>query len=149
MTDNSPKAVYMRMIDAYNDGTPDSYGSDRFLDFFSEDAVIEFPAMAGSPPQRGGKEVFRGALAGANGAFRNRHSVLQEVAVDGDRVIGRLHYTAGAAIDTPDWKAGTTIHNDYVDFCTVRDAAITEYTAVIGPMLPETTQELRMETAHD
>lgn len=137
MTDNSPRAVYLRMLDAYNDGTPETYGSEKFLDHFSDDAVIEFPAMVGAPPQRGGKELFRNGLVGANAAFRNRHSVLRELVTDRDRVIARLHYTATAAIDTPDWKAGSTIHNDYVDFCTVRDGAITEYTAVFGPMLPE------------
>lgn len=137
MSDTSPKAVYLRMLDAYNDGTPESYGSDRFVDHFADYAVIEFPAMVGVPARKGGKEVWRNGLEGANAAFRNRHSVLQEIAVDGDRVIARLHYTATAAIDTPDWKAGTVVHNDYADFCTVRDGAIVEYTAVIGPMLPE------------
>lgn len=34
-------------------------------------------------------------------------------------------------------KAGTTIHNDYVDFCTVRGGKIVEYAAVVGPLLPE------------
>ena len=136
MTDNSPKAVYLRMLDAYNDGTPDSYGSDRFLDYFSEDTVIELPDMVGAPAERGGKEVFRNRLPGANEAFRNRHSVLSELVVEGDRVVARLHFTATAAIDTPDWKAGATIHNHYVDFCTIREGKIVEYTAVIGPMLP-------------
>ncbi len=49
MTDNSPRAVYLRMLDAYNDGTPDSYGSDKFLDHFADDAVIELPAMVAPP----------------------------------------------------------------------------------------------------
>ncbi len=136
MTDNSPKVVYLRMLDAYNDGTPDSYGSDKFLDHFA-DAVIEFPATVGSPPQKGGKELFRNALEGANAAWRNRHSVLHEVAVDGERVIGRLHWTATTAIETPDGPAGTQLHWDYVDFCTVRDGRIVEYTSVAGPILPE------------
>ena len=136
MTDNSPKAVYLRMLDAYNDGTPESYGSARFLDHFADDAVIEFPSMAGVPARRGGKEVFLDGLAGANAACRNRRSAPLEVVASGERVSARLHYTATAAIDTPDWKAGTVIHNDYVDFCTIRDGKIVDYTAVIGPMLP-------------
>jgi len=136
MTDNSPKAVYLRMLDAYNDGTPDSYGSDKFLELFADGAVIEFPAMVGSPAQKGGKEVFRNALEGANAAFRNRHSVLQELVVGGGRVIARNQWTSTAAMEGPDYKAGATIHNDYVDFCTVREGLIVEYTAVMGPMLP-------------
>ncbi|MBK8558679.1 hypothetical protein [Candidatus Amarobacter glycogenicus] len=59
-----------------------------------------------------------------------------EVARKGS-VIARIHFTATAAIDTPDWQAGTTIHNDYVDFATVRGGKIVDYSAVIGPMLPE------------
>ncbi|MCC6268434.1 MAG: nuclear transport factor 2 family protein [Dehalococcoidia bacterium] len=137
MTDNSPRAVYLRMLDAYNDGTPDSYGSDKFLDHFADDAVIELPAMVGVAARRGGQQVFRDALPGANEAFRNRHSVPLEVVAEGDRVIARIHFTATAAIDTPDWKAGTTIHNDYVDFATVRGGKIVDYSAVIGPLLPD------------
>jgi ketosteroid isomerase-like protein len=135
MGDNSPKAVYLRMVDAYNDGTPESYGSAKFLDHSSDDAVFELPAMVGVPPRRGDKEVFLDGLAGANAAFRNRHSVPLEVVAAGERVIARLHYTATAAIDTQDWKAGATIHNDYADFCTVRNGTIVDYTAVVGPML--------------
>lgn len=71
-------------------------------DHFADDAVIELSAMVGSPAQKGGQEVFRNGLVGASAAFRNRHSVLQEVAVDGDRIIGRIHFTATAAIDTPE-----------------------------------------------
>ncbi|MBK7126956.1 MAG: nuclear transport factor 2 family protein [Dehalococcoidia bacterium] len=137
MTDNSPRAVYLRMLDAYNDGTPDSYGSDKFLDHFADDAVIELPAMVGVAARQGGQQVFRDALPGANEAFRNRHSVPLEVVAEGDRVIARIHFTATAAIDTPDWKAGTTIHNDYVDFATVRGGKIVDYSAVIGPLLPD------------
>lgn len=135
MTDNSPKAVYLRMLDAYNDGTPESYGSAKFLDHFSDDAIFELLAMVGVPARRGGKEVFLEGLVGANAAFRNRHSVPLEVVVAGERVVARLHYTDTAAIDTPDWRAGATIHCDYVDFCTVRAGKIVDYTAVIGPSL--------------
>lgn len=39
MTDNSPKAVVLRHVELYNDGTPESYGSDRFLELLAEDAV--------------------------------------------------------------------------------------------------------------
>ena len=136
MTDNSPKAVYLRMLEAYNDGTPESYGSDKFLDHFADDAVIELPAMVGSPAQKGGQDVFRNNLVGASAACRTRPSVLQEVAVDGDRVIARIHFTATAAVDGPDWSAGAVIHNDYVDFCTVSEGKVVSYTAVIGPILP-------------
>ena len=52
MTDNTPKAVYLRMLDAYNDGTPESYGSARFLDHFSDDAIFELSAMVGVPARR-------------------------------------------------------------------------------------------------
>ncbi|MBK6561303.1 nuclear transport factor 2 family protein [Candidatus Amarobacter glycogenicus] len=135
MTDNSPRAVYLRMLDAYNDGTPDSYGSDKFLDHFADDADRVRRWWGGR--EAGGQQVFRDALPGANEAFRNRHSVPLEVVAEGDRVIARIHFTATAAIDTPDWKAGTTIHNDYVDFATVRGGKIVDYSAVIGPLLPD------------
>ena len=136
MTDNSPKAVVRRMIDLYNDGTPETYGSDRFLELFSDDAVIELPATAVGPARRGGKEVFREGLAEAAHIFRNRHTVVQEIVADGDRVVARNAWTTIAAVDTPDWKAGSTIRCDYVDFCTVRNGLVVEYTFVGGPLLP-------------
>ena len=49
MTDNSPKAVVLRFYDLYNDGTPDSYGSERFLEVWSEAAVTNMPASAQAP----------------------------------------------------------------------------------------------------
>ena len=70
------------------------------------------------------------------GRFPWREIELEEVA-RGDRLIARIHFTATADIDTPDWKAGTTIHNDYVDFATVRGGKIVDYSAVIGPLLPD------------
>lgn len=135
MTDNSPKAVYLRMLDAYNDGTPESYGSLKFLDHFADDAVIEFPAMVGQPAARGGKELFSDGIAALGDAWRNRHTVLQEVLVEGDRVVGRLHWTTTTAVETPDGPAGTVLHSDYVDFCTVRGGKIVGYTMVTGPIL--------------
>lgn len=137
MTDNSPKAVYLRMLDAYNDGTPESYGSLKFLDHFSDDVVIDFPAMVGSPARRGGKELFADGIAALEGVWTNRHSILHELHVDGDRVVARLSWTASTAVETPDGPAGTVLHNDYVDFCTVRDGSIVEYAMVAGPVLSE------------
>lgn len=66
MTDNSPKAVYLRMLDAWNDGTPETYGSTSFLDYYADDAVIEMTAMVGTPAQRGGKEVYRSGVTGGS-----------------------------------------------------------------------------------
>lgn len=137
MTDNSPKAVYLRMLEAYNDGTPHSYGSDKFLEFFSDGAVIEFPASEAGPAARGGKQLFRDGMEGVGALFRNRHSEVQEVVAEGNRVVARLHWTVTAAVDGPGWRAGSAVHSDYVDFCTVEDGLIVEYLGVFGPMLPE------------
>lgn len=137
MTDTSPEAVYLRMLDAWNDGTPETYGSTRFLDYYADDAVIEMTAMVGTPPQRGGKEVYRDGVTGGSAVFRNRHSDLLELLVVGERVAARLHWTATAAIDTPDFSAGATLHMDYTEFCTIRGGLITGTTAVMGPMVPE------------
>jgi len=123
------------MIDLYNDGTPDSYSSDRFLEMFADDAVIEFPAMDGVPARRGGKEVFREALAAVGPVWRNRHTTVQEIVAEGDRVISRNSLTMSVAVDMPGFPAGSNLRNDYVDFCTVRDGLIVEYTAGIGPIL--------------
>lgn len=40
-----------------------------------------------------------------------------------------------------DLTGGAVIHNDYVDFCTVRGGKIVAYSAVIGPILPGADDE--------
>ncbi|MBK7126955.1 MAG: hypothetical protein IPH65_13710 [Dehalococcoidia bacterium] len=54
MTDNSPKAVVLRFYDLYNDGTPDSYGSERFLDLFAMKRQSNMPRRHRRPARRGG-----------------------------------------------------------------------------------------------
>ncbi len=132
MADNSPKAVVLKMIELYNDGTPESYGSDRFLEMFADDCIIDFPASPAGPARRGGKEVFREGLAAVAPIWRNRHTTTKEVVVDGDRVVARNTLTATVAVEMEGFPAGSTLRNDYVDFCTVREGLIV---AVVGPVL--------------
>ena len=101
MTDNSPKAVVLRYYDLYNDGTPDSYGSERFLDLFADDAVIDLPEAAGLPARRGGKETLRERIDGAAAMFRNRHMAATELVAEDERVVARTTWAALArSLDT-------------------------------------------------
>ncbi|MBK6561304.1 nuclear transport factor 2 family protein [Candidatus Amarobacter glycogenicus] len=135
MTDNSPKAVVLRYYDLYNDGTPDSYGSERFLDLFADDAVIDLPEAAGLPARRGGKETLRERIAGAAAMFRNRHMAVTELVAEDERVVARTTWAASAAADSPGLPAGTRVRGEIVEFMTVRNGRIEEYSFVMGQPL--------------
>lgn len=132
----APASVYLRMLEAWNDGTPESYGSARFLDYYTDDAVIEMSAMVGAPARKGGKEVLGEGVAAGSMVFRNRHSELRELLVDGERLAARLRWTATAAIDGPDFRAGSTLQMDYAEFCTVRGDRIIASTSIMGAIAP-------------
>ncbi|MCA9830480.1 MAG: nuclear transport factor 2 family protein [Dehalococcoidia bacterium] len=132
----SLEAVVRRMIQLYSDGTPEEYGSDRFLELFADDAVIYLPPAPGFAAQRGGKEAFRAASAKGSALFRNRKTRIHEIVVQGERVVARNTWTATLVVDAIGMQAGTVVRFDYVDFCTVRDGLIVEYTNVGSAMVP-------------
>lgn len=136
MTDNSPKAIVARHFDLYNDGTPDSYGSERFLEVWSEAAVTNMPASAQAPARRiVGREAQRAEHARVASAFRNRHVTVSEFVAEGNRVAARYRFTCTAAVALPGVPAGSVIQFDGVDFYTVNDGLIVEYHGVSGPLL--------------
>lgn len=47
MTTLDPLALVQRFFELYDDGTPESYGSDRFMSLWAEDVVVEYAASTG------------------------------------------------------------------------------------------------------
>ncbi|KAA0241353.1 MAG: nuclear transport factor 2 family protein [Dehalococcoidia bacterium] len=88
MTDNSPESVVRRYLQLYYDGTPDSYGSDRFFSVWAEDCVQEFLPSAQFPAGTVllGKDAARSNLSSVSRAFRNRRLDVHDVIAAGDRV---------------------------------------------------------------
>ena len=136
MTDNSPKAVVLRMIDLYNDHSPDVYVTERFLELYSETIVQEFVATARIPARRlVGKQAARENLAAISAWFRNSHTEVHEVVAEGDRVVMRYTWTGTVTRDMPGFAAGSNVRADGSDFFTVRDGLIAEMVDVMGPVL--------------
>ncbi|KAA0241356.1 MAG: nuclear transport factor 2 family protein [Dehalococcoidia bacterium] len=137
MTNPSPESVVRRHIELYSDGTPDSYGSDRFLSVWAEDCVQEFLPSAQFPQGAvfRGKESIRPNLAGVSRAFRNRRLDVHDLIATGERVAVRHTWSAVAAVDLPSCPAGETMRLECADFYTVKDGLITHMVEIVGPPL--------------
>lgn len=137
MTHNTPESVVRRHIELYNDGTLESYGSDRFFSVWAEDCVQELLPSAQFPAGTVllGKEAARSNLSGVSNAFRNRRLDVHDVIAAGDRVAVRHTWSATAAVDFPSCPAGETMRLECADFYTVKDGLITHLVEVVGPPL--------------
>jgi len=141
MADNSPKAVVLRMLEAYNDHTPDVYITERFYDYYSDDFVFESTATSQSPARRFvGKQSNRELLAQISGQLRDSHQEAHDVISEGDRVAVRFTWTG--IVRATEQK----VRMDAVDFFTVRDGLIQEVMDTAGPILPVEGDAAREQT---
>ena len=77
-----------RYIELYNDGAPDFYGSDAFLDVYAEDVDWSEAPTALTPQGRSGnREALREAVMSGQLMFRNRRQVIDELIEEGDRAV--------------------------------------------------------------
>lgn len=143
MSDNSPRAVVERFYALYDDGTPDSYGSDRFTDLWADDIVMEYGASAQFPQGRRleGKPRCLKELERIGGWMRNRHAVLREITVEGETVGTGWSFWATTAIDMPGIPAGSRIRMDGADFMIVRDGLVVYDRQLSGPMVLSPDEE--------
>jgi len=137
MEDLDPLAVVQRFCELYNDGTPDSYGSDRFTSLWSEDFVIDYGASAQFPQGRRleGKPRMLKELERASRLLRDRHTFEREMVAAGETVVVGASFWATTAVHMPGFPAGSRIRMDVVDFHTVRDGLIVHTKEYIGPMV--------------
>lgn len=77
-----------RYVELYNDGTPDSYGSDAFLDLYAEDVDwVEAPTLLTPQGRSGNREAIREAVMSGQQLFRNRRQAVHELIEEGDRAV--------------------------------------------------------------
>ena len=114
--------VVRRWVELYNDGTPEKYGSDRFLELYASNANwVEMPSQMHPSGRTGDAETIRKDLKYACEVFRNRHVELKEVIEEGKIAAWTAIWSAKVAADVPDGipvKAGSLIQ--------IRFAVITE-----------------------
>ena len=138
MSEMTAEQVARRYNELYNDGTPDSYGSDRFLELYAENVVaIDYP-MPLSPEGRRdeGLAAVRKGLEEAQALLRNRKTHLHEVLAQGDRVVMRFTWEATVAVDGMPVPKGTVVRMECVQFFTVANGKITRdesYSALLPP----------------
>ncbi|MGE0599134.1 MAG: nuclear transport factor 2 family protein [Dehalococcoidia bacterium] len=133
ITPRTVAAEQLRRYLAAVPGTP-SWGS--FMEIWAPDVRWEMPASPGAPSRRGSnREGLEQEVRSVFQLFRDQGMVAFDEFVDGDRVAVRSRWSATASVDLPGMPAGTKVWNDLVDFFTVRDGLIAEYTAVGGPIL--------------
>lgn len=143
MTDNSPRAVVERFYELYDDGTPDSYGSDRFTALWADDVVIEYGASAQFPQGRRleGKPRILKELERIGGWMRNRHAVLRDISVEGETVATGWSFWATTEVDMPGIPAGSRIRMDGADFMTIREGLVVYDKQLSGPMVLSIDEE--------
>lgn len=120
--------VVRRWVELYSDGTPETYGSDRFLELYEPNAnCIEMPSVMFPSGRTGNVETIREALKHSSEILRNRHVELDEVIEEGNIAAWTAIWSATVAVDDPDGisvKAGSRIQIRMAAFTEVIDGLI-------------------------
>lgn len=125
MSELTAEQVARQWIELYNDGTPDSYGSDRFLELYAEDVDWREMPTAWHPEGRGGDRAsVRKATQEGRSILRNRKAHLHEVVAEGDRAVIRYLWEATVGVDGVPIPRGTVIRAESASFITVTNGKI-------------------------
>lgn len=120
--------IVKRLVELYNDGTTEEYGSDNFLELFAPDADwAEMPSFMFPSGRTIDDETIRESLMHCNKMLRNRRLELNEVIEKGNVVAWRAVWSAAVAVDRPDGlpiKAGSRIQVHMAVFTEVIDDLI-------------------------
>lgn len=137
MTDNDPRAIVERFYQLYDDGTTDSYGSDRFTNLWADGVVMDYGASTAFPQGRRleGKARMLKELERVGSWMRNRHAVLRELAVEGETAAAGWSFWATTTVEMPGIPAGSRVRMDGADFMTIRDGRIVYHKQLSGPMV--------------
>lgn len=141
--DLTPQQVVERFYELYDDGTPDSYGSDRFTDLWADDIVMDYGASAAFPRGRRleGKARMLKELERVGSWMRNRHAVLRDLTVEGETAAAGWSFWATTVVEMPGIPAGSRVRMDGADFMTIRDGLIVCHKQLSGPMVVSTDED--------
>ena len=120
--------VVIKWVELYSDGTPESYGSDRFLELYAPNANwVEMPSPMHPSGRTGDAETIREAVKNTRKILLNRHVELKELIEEGNIAAWTGVWSATVALDSPDGlpiKAGSRIHIRMAAFTEVVDGLI-------------------------
>ena len=133
MTDNSTREIALRWVELYNDGTPEFYGSDRFLELFHEDVDWqEMPHQYGPEGNSGSRSALREAVRAAQAMFVDRRVELHDILAVGNQTAMRYTWEATVAADGLLVPKGTRLRSAVAQFLTLRDGKISASTEYIS-----------------
>lgn len=125
MSELTAEQVARRWIELYSDGTPDSYGSDRYLELYAEDVDWRQMPMPFDPEgTTGDLAVLRKATEANRSVLRNRKATLHEVVAEGDRAVFRYLWEATVGVDGGAAPRGTVVQAEIACFLTVAKGKI-------------------------
>jgi ketosteroid isomerase-like protein len=119
--------VLKKYVSAVGKGvaTPDTYGSDRFLDLYAEDIDWREMPSAFSPEGRSGdRATVSEAVKEGQAALRYRKAHLHEVVAEGDRAAMRYRWEATVAIDGLPAPRGSELRAEVAQFITAANGKI-------------------------
>jgi len=114
-----------RYAELYSDGTPDDYGSERFLELLAPDIDwVESPTQMHPEGQSGNREAIRKGVAQNRGFLRDRRIEIDEIIEQGDVAAWTGTYSATIAVDGLDVPRGSRIRVRMAVITEVRDRLI-------------------------
>ena len=137
MTDNSPKAVVLRML---NQRMLDMLrGTTEFLDSFADSAVWEYAPTADAPQwsRVHGKEARRTAFRRAYDQAIDSTRTVHDAVAEAGSVAVAYAFGVTFATDWPGLPAGARAVFECVNLFAVSDGLIVSEKQYTGPMLPE------------
>ena len=120
--------IVRRFVDVYSDGTPESYGTESFLDLFSADARCSVAPTSDQPRgESGGLEVLRDGLEKNGAVLRNRKIELLDIVEEGNNVAWTGIWSATIGVDGLPMQKGETVHVHMAAFTEVADGLIVKH----------------------
>ena len=117
--------IVKRFVETYSDGTPESYGTDEFLDLFASDAHCSVAPTNDKPMgESGGLEVLRNGLEANGAVLRNRKIELLEVIESGNKAAWTGIWSASIGLDGLAIPKGQEIRVLMAAFTKIRDGLI-------------------------
>lgn len=135
MTDNSPKAVVLGMLDQRM--LDMLHGTDEFLDSFAESAVWEYAPTSEAPQWRRveGKDARQAAFHRAYDQATRSTRKVHDVVAEGGSVAVAYTFGVSFAADRPGLPAGAHALFECVNMFEVRDGLIVSEKQWTGSML--------------
>lgn len=141
MADSPAREIVLKWVGLYNDGTPEFYGSDHFLELYHEDVDWrEMPHQYGPEGRSGDLSAQYEAVRWGQAMFADRRVDLHDILSAGDQAAVRYTWEATVATDELLVPKGTRLRAAVAQFITVRDGKISASTEYLSWLPPEPGQ---------